>query len=682
MGQLKSFPFRPIAGRSARPIQAMPRRQPAGHASAAGVEGSPNRAHASEGEVVLNQALAEATGAEVTAVVRDTCGPEVTSTSSTGSGADMPWMCGIAILAWFAFLPVLNNGWVDWDDDSNIFLNSELRGLGWTGLKWAWTTDLLGVYQPIAWMLFEAEYAIGGLSPLIYHGTSMLLHVANAVILFILVRSLISRSHGEPAAESWEARASAALAVAFFAVHPLRVEVVAWASCQPYLLCAFFVMSAVLAYLRAYVPGEPTRRRWLAVSLAASAAAMLSKAPAIILPAVFVILDVYPLRRLGGGRGRWFSREARRVWLEKIPFFALALISGVIAVRARMAALSFEWGPVIGLGRRLVVATHAVGFYLVKTLLPFGLSTTYSPPTDPTTLILTFLLLAGITMAALVLLRSRPAVLAAWAVYLMALVPNVGLMLLSRQSEADRSSYIPAIAFAPLLAAAFCQLGRWKGERAMVPSMVLAVAMLVALIPITWRQCGTWSSTVALWSQVVEFGGADSIESHRLLGDALAKAGRTDEAIRNFWRAESLAKKYGAQHPHEPWAESVLGQVLDSLGIALVAADRPALALPTYQRAIEHQSAALRRDPGRRSYRVMLSYHYSNLGVLQMKLGKADSALDSFNQARDLLTELARETPGREDLQKQMRQTQDLLQSLSRGVESTRSPRNLGAALP
>ena len=142
-----------------------------------------------------------------------------------------------------AFLPSLDNGFVaTWDDGPNLLENPHLRGLGWPSFSWAWRTFLLGVYQPLAWLLFFAQYAVWGLEPWGYHLVSLLGHAVNAILFFLLTRALLERAR--PDLADRDRTFGAALAAALFAVHPLRVEVVAWASCQPYLPCAFFCLLA------------------------------------------------------------------------------------------------------------------------------------------------------------------------------------------------------------------------------------------------------------------------------------------------------------------------------------------------------------------------------------------------------------------------------------------------------
>ena len=160
---------------------------------------------------------------------------------------------GVILVALGAFLPVLNNQFVvQWDDGANFLHNHDFRGLGWAQIRWAWSTLLLGVYQPIGWMLLEAEYCVVGLEPAGYHLVSLVLHAADAVLFYTLTCVIVSRALPEiEPGRRWAIPLMSGLAAALFAVHPLRVEVVAWASCQPYLPGAGFAILSVLAYLRA-----------------------------------------------------------------------------------------------------------------------------------------------------------------------------------------------------------------------------------------------------------------------------------------------------------------------------------------------------------------------------------------------------------------------------------------------
>ena len=155
------------------------------------------------------------------------------------------------------FVPVLSNGWVIFDDDENFLDNVDFRGLGWAQISWAWTTFKLGVYQPLGWMLLELEYILFGLNSRGYHATSLVLHAVVAVAFYALIARVLFRllsptTPGQHAAVF----CASSLAAAIFAVHPLRVEVVAWASCQPYLPSALFSVLGVLTYLHAFDRGK------------------------------------------------------------------------------------------------------------------------------------------------------------------------------------------------------------------------------------------------------------------------------------------------------------------------------------------------------------------------------------------------------------------------------------------
>ena len=357
-------------------------------------------------------------------------------------------MIRLALLTFAALLPAISAKFINGDDDINFLENLNFRGLGWEQLRWAWSTTLLGVYQPVAWMLLEAQYALWGLGPHGYHFVSLTLHALNAAVLFALTATLVEKCRPDLFADDrrrmyW----ATAVAVALFSVHPLRVEVALWASCQPYLPCALFSMLSVLAYLRAHDEGRSRRSSWAwgSGAFALYAAAVLSKAPAVCLPAVLLILDVYPLRRLGHGEGlkaAWFGRGAIAAWAEKVPFAALALM--IMAVNARQ---SLSASHVYPLSFRIAQACYGAAFYLVKTVVPAGLTAFYPFPLHPKWTApqfassIAFVVVASV--AAFRLRRRVPGLFAAWAAYLVILAPTSGLIpLKGRMIVADRYSYL------------------------------------------------------------------------------------------------------------------------------------------------------------------------------------------------------------------------------------------------
>ena len=385
------------------------------------------------------------------------------------------WLVAIplALIVIAAFIPALDNGFVNWDDDKNFLENPYYRGLGAAQWKWAWSTFWLGVYQPLAWLLFEVQYVFWKLDPRGYHLTSVILHAANAVVLYVLTMTLLVRCRPDPLLQRpWTCALGAGLATALFAVHPLRVEAVAWASCQPYLPCALFFMLAVLAYLRAFPMDSTPRWGWLVGAFVLFVAALLSKAVAVSLPAVLLILDVYPLRRFGESPGRWFAPTARKIWYEKVPFIVASLVFVLLAITARKQSL-------VAVERNapsssIAQACYGIWFYIRKTALPLDLMAVYPLPGRIDWFAPAFLLSILGTLAisvGLFLWRRRwPGLLAAWLSYLVILAPNSGIIRIDDQIAADRYSYMAMLGLVMLAAAGLCRLWRTSSRVRPAPS--------------------------------------------------------------------------------------------------------------------------------------------------------------------------------------------------------------------
>ncbi len=335
-------------------------------------------------------------------------------------------------------------------------------------------------------------------------------------------------------------------AVALFAVHPMRTEVVAWVSSQPYLPCAFFAMLSVLAYLKANPEtGGPIRSRWLLLAFVLYAAAVLSKAAAIPLPAVFLILDVYPLRRLEA-KGEWWSKANRRVILEKLPFFTLCTVFMVAAVVARVYDRNLDPIGNTGISGRITLSCYSAMFYPVKSLWPFDLHAFYMRPRWAKLFEPHFLMAVAGTIAVTALLiaqrRRHPGMLAAWLAYLAMLAPVSGVVTTGMQVAADRYGYLTLMAFVAPVAIGFCDLARrlepyrmaWRAQ------VVGALVLVVALMALTFNQCRTWRDSEALWANGIEHGAGHVADLHNNLGAVWASKGYFDLAILAFGEALRL----------------------------------------------------------------------------------------------------------------------------------------------
>ncbi|HYL79040.1 MAG TPA: tetratricopeptide repeat protein [Bryobacteraceae bacterium] len=552
----------------------------------------------------------------------------------------------IALLTLIAFLPALRNDFVNWDDETNFLENEAYRGLGADQIHWMWTSHLLGRYIPITWMTLGLDYSIWGMEPLGYHLTNIAWHAANAVLFYFLACQLFQWAIPAPS-ETIGARIplAAFFAALVFAIHPLRVESVAWITERRDVVSGFFYLAAILVYIRGVRKsperGLAPRNYWACFAL--FLLGILSKEIVVTLPVILLILDVYPLGRLRAG---WFGREASRVWLEKLPFFAISLADSALAlyighqekVTASMAAINTLY--------RIAISVYGLAFYLWKTVLPFHLSPFYALTPHridirALPLQLSIVVVIWIVAAALLFRRRFPAIPAAALAYGVTLIPVLGFFHNGRQIVADRYSYLACLGFA-LLAGAVLLLwdsppeapslsdvgpgfqpaaGLLPGAfptthtpppttckvahallRAASPLLATpaAVALIALLGFLTWRQSAVWQDSTTLWTY------ANSVDpsymSFNNLGLAYVHQGNTVAAIEQFRYSIQMDPRFEFSHTN--------------LGGAM-------LQLHEWDDAEQEFHIALAQKPD-------LVNAHTGLGYVLMEKGKLDEAIHEF----------------------------------------------------
>lgn len=436
-----------------------------------------------------------------------------------------------------AFLPVFDNGFVNWDDPVVIVRNASLAAPG--VVRWAWSTTLIGHYQPIAWLAWALVERAFGVDAAAFHSVSVVAHLVNAGLLFLVVWQLVPSP--QPGATSPRVIA-AATAAALFAVHPIQVEAVAWASALPYVLSVTALLAAVLAYLRSCVSNAGGRANaWLGASVAAYAVSLLTRAIAVGLPLVLLVIDVYPLRRIavrGVGRSAEQSRPARavsirRVLLEKIPFLALALAAVAIEARTRDVATLQE----VGAAARAQLAVTAPFVYFWRIVVPIHLSPLHPLPIHFAVEWMPLVLgAAGLLVAAMLIWKGKtahPAIGAACLAYAVLLAPVAGLTPSGLQATADRYVYVPALALALIAGAAAGRASTSRSARTRMLVPVSVCALVVVLAVAARVQLRWWHDSIALWTRAAELDPHDDIATYNL-ATALADAGREDEAIAQY----------------------------------------------------------------------------------------------------------------------------------------------------
>src|SRR5438128_420715 len=255
----------------------------------------------------------------------------------------------IALVTVVPFLPTLDNQFVNWDDDDNLVENPQYRGLGWTHLRWMWTTSHIGHYAPLTWMTFGLDYLLWGMNPVGYHLSNLLLHAANAAVFYLVARRILGLALSGPAQRgNVGLAASAAFAALLFAIHPLRVESVAWATERRDVLSGLFYLLTLLVYLRAGEQGAPGRSGSCA-SVGLLVCALLPTSLASGLPAAWLAYVVILLPVLGIFQNGPQIAADRYTYLAGLGW-ALLASAGMLAAWRRRSFLVTGLAVVLLLG--------------------------------------------------------------------------------------------------------------------------------------------------------------------------------------------------------------------------------------------------------------------------------------------------------------------------------------------
>jgi len=434
------------------------------------------------------------------------------------------------------------------------------------------------------------DVALFRLNPAGHHLTSVLLHVVNVCLLFLLLM--------------WATkRLGPSLFVAIlFALHPINVESVAWVAERKNVLCTFFFFLGLWAY--GWYAQKPNWKRYLAV-LGSFAAALASKPMVITFPFVLLLLDYWPLARIdktGENKTPW-----SRLVLEKLPLFALSVASAVITMHAQRSGGAVRSDTEFSFGVRIANAICAYPMYIWKMIWPGHLAPLYPHPGSSLPawqVLLAAIILVTIT-AFVWKFRSRRYPLIGWFFFLGALVPVIGLVQVGEAAMADRYAYIPFIGIFVMIAFGSSDVAHQK-RWGFLPAIPTAVA-LIALSLATYRQIGYWQSNEELWSHTLAVTSNNFVAEDNL-GGALILEGREEEAHVHFAAAARI-------NPKDPMSHSNLGTYYET---------------HNYMRdAVKEYEAAvgMTSDPG------LLAQTYANLGAAYRGLGDDERAQASYKQA-------------------------------------------------
>lgn len=456
----------------------------------------------------------------------------------------------IAIITALFYLPVVNNGFVNWDDNSAITENHHLRLLNLSSFYWMFTSFHTGNWTPLTWLSLALDYTIGRLDPRVYHLHNLLLHIINTLLVFFLsfkILKLAERNEDEQnklslfsqkTSEGWASKLTptiwaAALTACLFGLHPIHVESVVWAAERKGLLCSSFFFASLLSYLDNVTSDQKKLWKWM-VCLGLFTLSLLSKPMAITLPLILLLLDFWPLNRL--------NTHFYKVLLEKIPFFILSLAITVVTIIAQAKATAIADSSRLPIDFRIMNAFHSLIFYIGKILVPVDLLPMYpighqGKNAFSTANIIALLLVIAISIMCYYLYRKRKPYLAvAWIYYVITLIPVLGIIQFGYQAAADRYTYLPSWSLFLLLSAYLVIL--LSHHRAVL--IGFSIVIMTTLGFATMRQITIWKDSINLWGGVVKAFPNSSSVIHANMASAYKQFGRLEEALWEYEQALAL----------------------------------------------------------------------------------------------------------------------------------------------
>ena len=500
-------------------------------------------------------------------------------------------------MVWVVFGQTLGFGFINFDDNTYITENPMVqKGLTIPGMHWAFTHVWASNWHPLTWLSHMLDCQLYGLNAGGHHLTNVLLHTATVILLFLVLRRMTGHL--------WRS----AFVAAVFAIHPLRVESVAWLAERKDVLSGLFFMLTLGAYI--YYASRPWSPARYGLVVLLFALGLMCKPMLVTLPLVLLLLDYWPLNRLQSNAGakpviRLAHRQIpRRVILEKLPLVGLAIASCAITIYAQTRVI--QSSGQLSLPTRLGDALTSYVAYMDQMFWPSGLAVFYPLTAGGASVAgvtLSLVMLAGISTVVIVLRRRRPWLLTGWLWYLIMLVPVIGILQVGAQAHADRYTYLPQIGLYVLLTWAVADLcARWRQRRLVLEGG--AAVILVALIFCARTQAAYWRSSETLWTHTLACT-PDNFMACYGLGNALFEKGRVDDAIAQYQKALEINPDYA--------------EARNNLGNALLQQGKVDEAIVQLQRALQ-----LKPD---------YAEACGNLGNALLQQGKVDEAMEHVQRA-------------------------------------------------
>ncbi len=498
----------------------------------------------------------------------------------------------LSLLVLLIYWQVSSFNFTNFDDNIYVTQNEHvMQGLTWTGIAWAFISTGASNWHPVTWMSHMVDCHLFGLDSGAHHLSSVFLHLANSILLFVALRAMTGRQ-----GLSW-------LVAALFAVHPLHVESVAWIAERKDVLSTFFGMLALVTYWHyARLPG---RLRYALVTIA-FVFGLLAKPMLVSLPILFLLLDYWPLGRLGDFNSSSSDVTLKRAFFEKLPLFALSVASCVVTFIVQQTSGAVKTLEIFPLGVRLANAVWVYGNYIIKTFWPARLACFYPHPgtTIPMwQIIISAIALFLVTAFAVVKRRQAPYLFTGWLWYVITLLPVIGLVQVGKQGMADRYTYLPHIGLfiAIVWGCDQCIESVCRRLQVQLPRAVcafLGCLVVSVLVVVAHGQTGYWRNDISVWERAIAVTRNNAV-AHYNLGTTLATQGDIEAAISHLKSAVRIDPR-----KHEAYAN--LGAMLGEKG--------------EYEAAARYLTTAVKLRPRNPLYRA-------NLGIALVRLGRSSEAI-------------------------------------------------------
>jgi tetratricopeptide (TPR) repeat protein len=523
------------------------------------------------------------------------------------------------------------------DDAAYVYKNPAVTGgLSLKGVEWAFTHNVLFNWHPLTVMSHMLDCQLYGLNAGGHHLTNVLLHAATVILLFLVLHQITGAL--------WRS----ALVAAVFAIHPLRVESVAWVAERKDVLSGLFLMLTLWAYGR-YVEQSkvqsPKSKVFYGLTLGFFALGLLSKPMVVTLPFVLLLLDYWPLNRFAspapaitkhGGSLQNYSIPWRLL-LEKIPLLVLSSAFCVVTMVTQKEII--EPAPV---ALRMGNAVVSYVIYLRQMICPAGLAVLYPYPRNGLPgweIALAVVLLAAISAAVFLRRQRQPYLLVGWLWYLGMLVPAIGLVQSGLRAHADRYTYLPQIGlYLAIVWTARDLTISWRNGCQILGAGALSV--IVALMVCTWKQTSYWRTDEILWKRALACTSGNYV-AHNNLGYDLAHQDRPAEAIEQYQKALEINPDFTEAH--------------NNLGTAL-------LNQGWLEEASEHYHQALDKDPA-------FAEAHNNLGILLTKQDRIAEAIEEYRKAIELNPNCAEFCNNLGNLLAKQNQTEEAIEQFQKALE-------------